>query len=70
MAKKKRKKKKSINWSVRFLWIFFWITILLLFAYYFRLEIKSALSTFSTKIERLGEANRILGIKIWNCRFR
>lgn len=66
MAKKKRKKKKSINWSVRFLWIFFWITILLLFAYYFRLEIKSALSTFSTKFERLGEANRKPDIRYKN----
>ncbi|MFR3548967.1 DNA/RNA non-specific endonuclease [uncultured Coprobacter sp.] len=63
MARKKRKKKKNINWSGRFLWIFFWITILLLFAYYFRLEIKSALSAFSTKIERLGEASRRPGIR-------
>lgn len=67
MAKKKRRKKKTkINWSIRFLWIFFWITILLLLAYYFRTEIKSATSAFSAKIERLRETDRKTTVRYEN----
>lgn len=59
MAKKKRRKKRTpSNWSNRFLWIFFWITIFLLLAYYFRVEIKSTASAFLSNIERLGETTR------------
>lgn len=58
MAKKRRRKKKTTDWSVRFLWVLFWITILLLVAYYFRSEIKTAMSVSFARIERLGETNR------------